>query len=289
MDTNRLQQLRVLAETKNLRKASETLGISHTGLHKSLRKLEEELGQELFRAVGRGLELTPYALEVLQKIPTILSQVEALKKNTSEENKVFSLGSFEVFTTHAFPLITHQLTGINFSLKEFAPGRLEDALLRDEIDLGVTYTPIARAGLEFYSCGQIQMGLFCRNKSFEKLPLDELPFVAPNIPLNETPTTVRGLDGWPDHKIPRKIIYSVDLMESALALLREGLAVAYLPRFVATLCNQKLSAEFRLVEIKTPPRFPASKKLAYVVKRQLQKENDFERKVARGLRALSQL
>lgn len=289
MDTNRLHQLRVLAETKNLRKAAESLGISHTGLHKSLRKLEQDLGNELFRAVGRGLELTPFAQEILVKIPGILSQVDELKINTEAKKQSFSLGSFEVFTTHAFPLMTEHLKDIRFSLKELGPGRLEEALLKNEIDLGVTYTPIARAGLEFYSCGQVQMGLFAKNKSFEKTPFEDLPFVAPNLPLNETPTTVRGLDGWPDHKVPRKIIYSVDLMESALALLREGLAVAYLPRFVAILNNKKLSGEHKLVEIKTPTRFPVAKKHAYIVKKQMQKENVFERKVARGLRALCSL
>ncbi len=289
MDTNRLHQLSVLAETKNLRKAAESLGISHTGLHKSLRKLEEDLGHELFRGVGRGLELTPYAMEVLNKAPAILTQIESLKKNTHDKQQNFSLGSFEVFTTHAFPTLSEHLSDIKFSLKELGPGRLEEALLKNEVDLGVTYTPIARSGLEFYSCGQVQMGLFAKNKCFDKTPFEELPFVAPNLPLNETPTTVRGLDGWPDHKVPRKIVYSVDLMESALALLREGLAVAYLPRFVMVLNNKKLSPEHKLVEIKTPARFPTTKKYAYIVKKQMQKENVFERKVARGLRALCSL
>lgn len=287
MDTNRLAQLRVLAETKNLRKAAEILGISHTGLHKSLRKLEDELGQDLFRAVGRGLELTPYATEILNKIPNILKHIEDLK-NKKVSAKPYTLGSFEVFTTHAFPSICEKLSGTPFSLKEYGPGRLEEALLKDEIDLGVTYTPIARNGLNFYSCGPISMGLYCRQKTYEKTPIEELPFVAPNLPLNETPTTVRGLDGWPDHKISRKIVYSVDLMESALALVREGLAVAFIPRFVAQLCNEKLLAEYKMVEIKTPPSFPKSKKNAYIVKKQLQKENDFERKVAKALRQLSQ-
>lgn len=289
MDTNRLYQLKALAETKNLRKAAESLGISHTGLHKSLRKLEDELGQELFRAVGRGLELTPYAIEVLQKIPTILSHIENLKTNTDKTAKPYALGSFEVFTTHAFPVISQSLKGVNFCLKEFGPGRLEDALLKNEIDLGITYTPIARSGLSFYSCGPIKMGLYCRQKTFEKKSLNEMPFVAPNLPLNETPTTVRGLDGWPDHKVPRKIVYSVDLMESALALLRDGLAVAYLPSFVATLSNRKLNADYKLVPIELPQHFPISKKKAYIVKKQLQKENEFERKVAKGLRALISL
>ncbi len=47
------------------------------------------------------------------------------------------------------------------------------------------------------------------------------------------------------------------MMESAMALLREGLAVAYLPRFVVSLQNEKkLKETFKLTEIPLPTRFP---------------------------------
>jgi DNA-binding transcriptional LysR family regulator len=55
METNRILQFRAIVETGNLRKAAELIGISHSGLSKSMKALESELGYALFQASGRGI------------------------------------------------------------------------------------------------------------------------------------------------------------------------------------------------------------------------------------------
>ncbi len=62
MDTDKLKHLKVLIETKNIRKAAEILNMSHPGLSKSIKSLETELGVELITKDGRGIRLTDEGL-----------------------------------------------------------------------------------------------------------------------------------------------------------------------------------------------------------------------------------
>jgi DNA-binding transcriptional LysR family regulator len=68
------------------------------------------------------------------------------------------------------------------------------------------------------------------------------------MPSVGTPSSARGLDGWPEHEIPRHVQYRVDLMESGLALARSGQAAIFIPDFVARAQNEALAEDFRLVE-----------------------------------------
>ena len=56
METNRLKHFCVVVETASLTKAADLLGITHGGLHKSLRVLEGDLGFALTVGKGRGIE-----------------------------------------------------------------------------------------------------------------------------------------------------------------------------------------------------------------------------------------
>ncbi len=60
MDTNRLRQFCAIAETGSMTKASRLLHITHSGLSKSMKLLQEELGLELLRPCGRGIMLTEH-------------------------------------------------------------------------------------------------------------------------------------------------------------------------------------------------------------------------------------
>ena len=73
METNRLHQFYTLYQTVNLRKASELLGISHSGLSKSMTILQRELDQDLFITVGRGIAFTDKGHQLAAKIPDFLA------------------------------------------------------------------------------------------------------------------------------------------------------------------------------------------------------------------------
>ena len=62
METNRLRQFCTVVETGSFRKAADILGISHSGLFKSIKTLEEEVGFVLFLPSGRGIVVVEFII-----------------------------------------------------------------------------------------------------------------------------------------------------------------------------------------------------------------------------------
>lgn len=69
-----------VAEAKHFTRAAEQLGIAQPPLSQQIKKLEEELGVNLFKRLSRGVELTPASKELFyQDATSILQQVERAK------------------------------------------------------------------------------------------------------------------------------------------------------------------------------------------------------------------
>ncbi|GEM80325.1 LysR family transcriptional regulator [Vibrio superstes NBRC 103154] len=65
-----------MLETKNTRIAAEKLSISQPAVSKSLSRLRDYFGDELFTRVYAGLEPTPRALELGENIPSLLLELD---------------------------------------------------------------------------------------------------------------------------------------------------------------------------------------------------------------------
>lgn len=289
MDIYRVRYFHVFAETGSLVKASEILHISQPALSKALRLLEQEVGAKLLEAEGRGLRLTPAGVRFKQSTAALLDQWLKVPENLLRKDDgtpPTRIGSFEVFTTHFLAHLTKHVELGNLELHEYSPGKLEEAIAKNEVDIGITYAPIPKTGVEFIEVVKIKMGIFGLKK-FKEVPLVELPFVVPLLPAEGTPSKVQGLDGWPDHKYSRRVQYRVAMMESAIELCRQGLCVAFLPEFVVQLHNRNVLPEYRLVEHESPLTQKERKQSVFLVQRQHSKEQTLHRQIAKSLRALS--
>jgi DNA-binding transcriptional LysR family regulator len=249
METNRLKQFCVVYETRNLRKAAELLNMSHSALSKSLKVLQSELDLQLLDQQGRNIVVTKAGHEFVLKARALLELEKKILLRTPEVAPVFRIGSFESFSTHALGMrwgkyFSDQALQIN----ELSSGQLEQAVAENRIDAAITYEPIPTKDLEFIFLGKVTMGIYHRKGEFKNMEFEQLPFVAPLIPMVGTPSSAKGLDGWPEHELPRNVQYRVDLMESGLALVRSGLAAIFIPDFVARAQNEALSSAYSLVE-----------------------------------------
>jgi DNA-binding transcriptional LysR family regulator len=193
-----------------------------------------------------------------------------------------------VFTTY---FLGHLLSYENIEtleIREYIPGRLEQAIAEGHVDFGITYAPIPRAGVEFIEVTRIRMGVFGTSELKKKYGgFAQIPFVVPVELIEGTPSKVVGLDGWPDHMFEREVKFRVTLMESAFELCRESRAAAYLPEFIVGLHNKKVKPEFQLKEIPSP--IPSKERLqsVFIVRRQHESETKLFRNIAKSLRALS--
>lgn len=287
MDINRIRYFNIVAETGSLVKASEVLHISQPALSKAIKLLESETGLNLVEADGRGLRLTENGKRFRdQTRPLVAELLEVPKKIRQHENmKSYRIASFEVFTTY---FLGHVLKNIDLSgleIHEFGPGRMEMAVAEGRADLAVTYLPVPRAGIEFTEITKIKMGIFGR-ENFMSDELSGLPFVIPILPAEGTPSKIIGIDGWPDHIFERRVQYRVTMMESALELCREGIAVGYFPEFVVHLHNKRLLPDYRLQEFKCPIPAKDRQQSVFLVRRQGTPETSLDRKIANSLRSL---
>jgi DNA-binding transcriptional LysR family regulator len=269
METNRLRQFKVVYELRNLRGAAEVVGLSHSALSKSLKVLQSELNTVLLVQDGRGIDVTEAGHKFYVKLQEFLCAEDLLLTKEAPRVAPFRIGTFEVFSTHLLGFQwSRYFPETTLELHELLPGALEKAIIGNHVDIGLTYEPIATAGLEFRAIGKVKMRLFCREGAFSKLAVSELPFVAPIAPVFGTPSGTKGLDGWPDHEIPRRIKHRVDMMESGLALARAGVAVMFLPTFVAHHHNAVVKEQFKLVERPLPKNMrPIERKIFLVKKR----------------------
>lgn len=291
MDYSRFKVFQTVYRTSNIRKAAELMRLSPSAVSKSIRTLETELDRKLFMNVGREIRPTDQAHAVYEKIEEILSRCDALKSldDPLRKRETIRMGSFEVFTTYFLGewLKHEQSKDRQIHVFELIPGALEEALVERRIDIGLTFIPIPHPDLEHTRVLDLEMGIYTRQRSrWSERAFAELPFVVPNSPLKSTPTKVQGLDGWEDSKFPRKIEYSVTLLESALELVRQDLAAAYLPDFIARLHNDRSKKELQLEpwrgrEVRERKRHPV-----YLIKRKNTDQSKLEKELAKHLRMI---
>ena len=112
MELQQIKQFREIARTENISKAAETLGLTQATLSQNLKRLEDELGVQLFERVGKKLVINK-AGEIMyfhcDEICTSLDRITAeLAKLKGEERKTITL-AFEDLTDH-IPAILNRLS-----------------------------------------------------------------------------------------------------------------------------------------------------------------------------------
>ena len=75
-----LQHFLCLARTRSFVKAAEQLFITQPALSRSIKALEDELGQLLFDRIGRRIELTRFGQEVLQRSQLLIEDANELRQ-----------------------------------------------------------------------------------------------------------------------------------------------------------------------------------------------------------------
>jgi len=251
-----------------------------------MRVLESEVGAELFVRDGRKLALSDEGKRLLPAVEEILGKIDALRYGLKPRTQeaLIRLATFEVFSTHFLgPLLGALPPESGLELYEALPGEIERLVAERHADIGLSYLPIAWNGLEYLEITTIEMAVFGKQDIFAGISLEALPFAVPLNPLASVPTKARGLDGWPDDRLPRWRKYQVAMLESALELCRRGVAVAYLPKFVARLHNQTAALSCQLDEIASA-RIKDGGQSVYLIKRRNDRESPLARTIASTVR-----
>lgn len=251
METNRLKQFCTVVETGSLSGAADLLGITHSGLHKSLRVLEDELGFALTIGKGRGIEITDRGRQFYPSAIEILKTVEkAIRNDSTPDHAEYRIGALEIFLKLLpQPLLTnHAFFHRRICFQEMRPGEIESAVQKRALDVGITYIPVPTEGVEYLRIGKFRMGVFCAQASLASQPLSEIPFVVPSASLNTNPLDILNNDGWKEALFLRKVAYKASSLATAIDVVKVGKAAVFMPTFL------KNSFDVRLYEKECPVR-----------------------------------
>lgn len=283
MESDRLKQFCAVVETGSLTQAAESLGITLSGLSKSMKILQEQLNKELLLPRGRGILVTEDGRRVYQRAKLIL--VELGKLSATQSLNSFRIGYLEVF---AYNLIGKLLSdsGPSISLAtEFSPLALESHVLANDLDVGLTYLPFAVDGIEHIPFAKFSMGAFKLKNVFRGLPVREVPFVVPASGFDINPIGIRERDGWPEGLWNRTVALRTNLLSTAVDLACRGVGAIFIPNFVAVIHNQRCLPNSQLESLNLGSKGNFQRTL-YLVKRIGSNEDDNMKKLTGAIRRI---
>lgn len=146
MDIKQLYYFTAVAQAGSYSKAAESLAVSQPTLSVTVKKLEEELGVQLFYAFNReqhltdeGLRLWTKAKQILDLYQETLDDMKTTNKNSSGK---FTLGLSPLFGTCFFgdliPNFSMEYPNIEIKMIEDGAYRIDQRIERGEVDIAVT-------------------------------------------------------------------------------------------------------------------------------------------------------
>lgn len=233
---NWLPAFRAVAETEHLPTASEILHVTPSALSRSIKQLEEELGQQLFRRVGRRLELSPAGEELLRALRDSMARLDRglSAASTSQFLGPVRVNAPEPFATAFVLRAIDRLVEVHpLVVPHLFAAAAQTAcawVLDRRLDLAVLDDPTDEAGLGVLRLGTMRYGVYCGEGHAlydeERPPLDLVlrhSFVAP------PPTAVHP---WP-RELERDVGMVVSDMHLGLEVCASGRFLALLPDLVA--------------------------------------------------------
>lgn len=141
-DWNRARAFLVTAEEGSLSAAARALGMAQPTLGRQVNALEQELGIILFERVGRGLQLTPSGLELVEHVRAMSEAANRVSLSASGRSQsiegAVSITASEVTSAFVLPPILNRLHSAEpgISIELVASNAIRD-LRRREADIAI--------------------------------------------------------------------------------------------------------------------------------------------------------
>ena len=150
MELTPLRYLRAIVGAGTMTVAAQRLGVSQPTLSFAVRKLEEELGVDLFSRTGRGLTPTEACLVLLehgdQAVRNVDAGVRAVRALAGLEAGTVRIGAGATVVTYLLPGVVQRFrqryADLRVSVREAGSSQVAEALLKGELDLGVVTLPV---------------------------------------------------------------------------------------------------------------------------------------------------
>ncbi|BCG01513.1 HTH-type transcriptional regulator CynR (plasmid) [Paraburkholderia sp. PGU19] len=157
MELRHLRYFAALAEQLSFTVAAQKVHVTQSTLSHQIRQLEEELGCQLFEREGRRVTMTEAGELFLERVRNALREVDegvsTVRFAAEEMTGVVRIGATHTFNLHIIPrcvsLFLDRHPSVRVDVLEMTGDGIAQALLRGDLDIGVTYKPNDALPLRF--------------------------------------------------------------------------------------------------------------------------------------------
>ncbi len=181
MNLKQMKYVLTLAEVGSFSGAAEVLQISQPSLSQTIRKVEEELGTELFERTSGKVRVTDAGRIYLETGKKMLNLEAVLLNQLKDINEcqsgTITIGASPFRCMTIMPEVTRrfqeQYPGIQLIVQEMATRELQEAAERNEFDLCLTTLPVDEGKLQFEVIWEEEVGVAVKKGSELELRLLE--------------------------------------------------------------------------------------------------------------------
>lgn len=151
LDHRALSQFLAVADAGSVRGGAAALHMSQPPLTQAIKRLEEDLGLELFDRLPKGMALTPAGAALAREARDILARLERaerLTKRSLEEVPTVRIGFVSAALNGALQTLLKGLQGRVLELTELTTPEQEAALLAGQLDIGLLHPPVVTDDLQ---------------------------------------------------------------------------------------------------------------------------------------------
>jgi len=262
MELTPLRYLRAIADAGTMTVAAQRLGVSQPTLSFAVRKLEEELGVDLFSRTGRGLTPTEACLVLLehgdQAVRSVDAGVRAVRALAGLEAGTVRIGAGATVVTYLLPDVVQRFrqryADLRISVREAGSTQVAEALLTGDLDLGVVTLPVNIPGSgELMTVARAQDELrliappghaLAGKRDFAWADLDGEPVVG-----FEAGSSVRNVidQAAAVHGVSLEVVVELRSIEGIARMVRAGVGVGFVSRMALSEGGSLACRDGRLV------------------------------------------
>jgi DNA-binding transcriptional LysR family regulator len=229
-----------IAQTQNVSRASERLGISQPSLSLAIRRMEQQLGVALFIRSKRGVSLTQAGRQLLTKARHLLQTWEEVRAGAiasmEEVQGSYILGCHASVAMHSLhgiiPALMAAHPRLNLTLKHDISRKITEDVISMKVDIGIVVNPVQHPDLVILPVCKDEFTLW---RSAEGIATTDVLICDPDLAQSQTLTKKLSREGI---KIER--FMTSGNLEVIADLTAHGAGYGLLPAQVAVRARKKL-------------------------------------------------
>lgn len=164
-----------VAQSLNLSRAAERLGLSQPSLSLSIQRLERDVGTQLLIRSKKGVNLTPAGKELQRHARELIRQWEQVRDKTlASETLVrgsLRLGCHPSVACYSLPGVLPELLGrhlqLEFQLTHDLSRKITERVISLEVDLGIVVNPVRHPDLVIQKLSEDEVTYWAHEKATE--------------------------------------------------------------------------------------------------------------------------